>query len=118
MNSLNLNRVKSSGVARRCDSVFGFGLMLTSCVPLQAQDRASVRKVAPVYPEMAKRMHIAGTIRVVATVDAGGSVVKAESDSPNKMLAPAAVDAVKRWKFVPADGTSTETIQVTFEPTA
>jgi len=92
-----------------------FGLFLTSVAPLHAQERQSVSKVAPVYPELAKRMHITGTIRVIATVDANGAVLKAESDSGNKMLAPAAIDAVKRWKFAPGEGHSTVTVQVVFE---
>ena len=92
-----------------------FGLFLTSVAPLHAQERQSVSKVAPIYPELAKRMHITGTIRVVATVDASGAVLKAESDSGNKMLATAAIDAVKRWKFAPGEGHSTVTVQVVFE---
>lgn len=90
-------------------------VVLTSCVlPLRAEDRQSLVKVPPAYPEMAKRMHITGTVKVVATVDAAGSVLKAESDSGNKMLAPAAIDAVKRWKFSPGEGNATVVVQVNF----
>ena len=92
-----------------------FILLSTCVVPLHAQERQSLSRVAPVYPELAKRMHITGTIRVVATVDANGAVLNAESESGNKMLAPAAVDAVKRWKFAPGEGHSTVTVQVVFE---
>lgn len=89
-------------------------LLLISPLPLHADDRAVVRKVAPVYPEMAKRMHITGSVRVLTTVDASGEVVKVEGQGSNKILSGAAEDAVKHWKFAPGDGTATVTIQIDF----
>ena len=83
--------------------------------PLQAQERASIHKVPPIYPEMAKRMHITGSVKVVATVDAAGGVSNAQSDSGNKVLAQAAIDAVKRWKFAPGEGSSTVVVQINFD---
>jgi TonB family protein len=94
--------------------VLGFVVALAP-FPLRADERAIVHKVAPVYPEVAKRMHISGTVRVLTTVDAAGAVLKAEGQGSNKLLSGAAEDAVKRWKFAPSDGTSTLTIQINFE---
>ncbi|WP_213807662.1 TonB family protein [Granulicella sp. dw_53] len=94
--------------------VFALTVLTTSVAPLRAEERASIVRVPPAYPEMAKRMHITGTVKVVVTVDAAGSVLRAESDSGNKMLAPAAIDAVKHWKFAPGDGNATVVVQVNF----
>lgn len=90
-------------------------LFFASPVPARAEDRQCVKKVAPVYPEMARRLHIAGSIRVTATVDSTGAVVKAESNSPNKLLVQAAIDAVKHWKFATGDGTETVIVLINFE---
>ncbi len=90
-------------------------LLLYSAGAAHAEERQCVQKVLPAYPELARKMHIIGTIRVTATVDASGAVVKAESDSANKMLAPAAVDAVKRWKFSPGAGNDLVSVQVNFD---
>jgi TonB family protein len=89
-------------------------LTVASAVPLQAE-RATVRKVPPVYPPLAKQMHLAGTISVTAQVDANGTVTSATTSSGNKLLAPAAIEAVKQWKFAPGQA-STETVQITFSP--
>jgi TonB family protein len=90
-------------------------LLAASVLPALAQDRHAVSKVAPVYPPMAKQMHITGVVKVIATVDATGKVIKAESPSGNKILALAATDCVKMWKFAPGDGVTTVTIDVDFE---
>lgn len=92
-----------------------FVLAVFTALPGHATDRKIARRVAPVYPELAKRMRIGGTVRVTATVAADGSVTDAKAVSGNRMLAPAAEDAIKKWKFVPGDATSTENIAVDFE---
>jgi len=83
--------------------------------PLQAQERAPLHKVPPVYPPVARQLGITGTVVVTVTVDASGKVTKAESNSGNKLLAPAAIDAVKQWKFAPGDGVQTFAVDVNFE---
>jgi TonB family protein len=85
-------------------------------LPSRADERNVARRVAPVYPELAKRMHISGAVRISASVAADGSVTDAKAVSGNKMLSPAAEEAVKKWKFVPGDAASTVDIDVNFEP--
>ncbi len=83
-------------------------------MPLHAQARAVVHKVPPSYPPLAKQMHITGTVVVTATVDPSGKVIKAESTSGNKLLSASAIDAVKQWKFAPAESTDTFPVSVSF----
>src|SRR5215469_5258659 len=85
-------------------------------LPSLAEDRKVQKRVQPVYPELAKRMHISGVVRISVTVAPDGTVTEAKSQSGNKMLAMAAEDAVKRWKFVTADTQSTVTIDINFDP--
>jgi TonB family protein len=82
--------------------------------PLHAQARPPIHKVAPVYPPAAKQMGISGTVVVMATVDASGKVIKADSTSGNKILATAAIEAVQHWKFAPGAGTDTLIVSVDF----
>lgn len=107
----NLPAKRSS--SRLVYATFGFLLL---CTPsLFADDRAVVHRVPPVYPEMAKRMHISGTVRVLTTVDATGTVTKVEGQGSNKILSGAAEDAVKHWKFAAGDGIATVTVQINFD---
>jgi TonB family protein len=90
-------------------------VMLVFSVPAHAAgDRSVVSRVPPVYPELAKRMKISGQVKVEATVDENGKVTSVKTLSGSKMLAPAAEDAVKKWKFEPGAGTGTAEVDVTF----
>jgi TonB family protein len=60
-----------------------------------------VHKVQPVYPAEAKRMHVQGSVVIDATVTAQGQVDELKLVSGDPMLAPAAMDAVRRWKYTP-----------------
>jgi len=112
MNSLPTNRP----LRARGKALFFLVFSLVSFVPvLHADDRHVQKRVPPVYPELAKRMRIGGVVHIAATVAADGSVTEAKATSGNKMLTSAAEDAVRKWKFVPADSESTVGIDVNFE---
>src|SRR5579872_250896 len=90
--------------------MFGFSLYA------RATDERAVRsRVAPVYPEIAKRMKISGAVKLKVTVDADGKVTDVENVSGNHTLSVAAEDAVRRWKFAPGTGSSNVTVELNFE---
>jgi TonB family protein len=90
-------------------------LLLAMAIPARAaNDRAVKSRVAPVYPEIAKRMKISGVVTVQATVDPEGKVTDAKAVSGNRALSPAAEEAVRKWRFAPADAQSTVMVEVTF----
>lgn len=91
-------------------------LALVLSVPAHAAGDREVRsRVAPAYPELAKRMRISGTVKVQAVVDADGKVTSVKTLSGNRMLEAAAEEAVKRWKFETASSSSTEEVSINFE---
>jgi TonB family protein len=55
----------------------------------------------PVYPEAAKKAGIQGVVSVNVTVDEQGNVSQAESWVGEQVLAQAAIQAVKKWKYRP-----------------
>jgi TonB family protein len=71
-------------------------------------------KVVPVYPELAKRMNIGGTVRVELTVDKAGQVKAAKAIGGPPLLIDAAVSAAKQFKFVAAADESVEVIPFNF----
>lgn len=74
------------------------------------------RKVDPAYPEIARRMNIAGSVKVYAVVAPDGSVKSVEPVGGSPLLVQASVDAIKRWKFAPATAESKELIELHFHP--
>ncbi len=91
-----------------------WALMAVLAVPCNASDRAVKSKVPPIYPEIAKRMKITGQVKIEATVDADGKVTDVKTLSGSHTLSPAAEEAVRKWKFVPADAPTTENVDVNF----
>jgi protein TonB len=77
--------------------------------------RKIVTRTAPAYPELAKRMHVQGTVKIEATVRPNGTVKSTRVIGGSPVLVGAAVEAVSRWKFEPAASESLEVVQVTFE---
>jgi TonB family protein len=103
--------------AARLFQVAALALLASLALPVPARaadDRAVKSRVAPVYPELAKRMKIGGIIRVEAVVDPEGKVVDTKTVSGNHMLSTAAEEAVRKWRFVPAAAQSTVEVSINF----
>ncbi|MDE1176324.1 MAG: energy transducer TonB [Edaphobacter sp.] len=79
-----------------------------------AAARRAVSKVAPIYPELARRMHVSGVVVMHLTIQPDGSVSDAKVESGHALLATAAQNAVKQWKFEPAAVTTDATVDVNF----
>ena len=75
-------------------------LDLASGSPSKAEVRL-LRRVEPKYPDAAKQKHIQGLVVLEANVNAGGAVQQLIVISGNSMLATAASDAVRQWRFKP-----------------
>lgn len=77
--------------------------------------RKIIRKMPPAYPELARKLNLGGTVRVVAIVAADGDVRAVEPKGGSPLLLKAAEDAVAKWKFV-SGGETREVIEVHFAP--
>jgi TonB family protein len=60
-----------------------------------------VRRVQPVYPAEARRMHVEGSVVINAVVTAEGKVDQLELVSGDARLTPAAIEAVRQWRYTP-----------------
>ncbi|HVO98357.1 MAG TPA: TonB family protein [Bryobacteraceae bacterium] len=82
-----------------------------------------IRRVMPVYPPMARQLHIQGTVRFIATIGKDGRVKNLELVSGNPALVKAATEAVKQWLYrptrlngVPVEMTTQIDLNFTFKP--
>jgi len=85
----------------------------------QAQEESSRRaksRVQAVYPELARKMNLSGTVKVEVVVLPNGTVKGARVMGGHPVLANAALDAVKRWRFEPAAMESTGIVDFKFDP--
>lgn len=60
-----------------------------------------VHQVKPVYPPLARQARIQGTVMLQAIIGKDGSIENLRLVSGHPMLAPAAIEAVRQWRYRP-----------------
>jgi len=60
-----------------------------------------IHKVQPTYPPLARQARISGTVVLQAAIGKDGNIQNLRLVSGHPMLAPAAIEAVKQWKYRP-----------------
>jgi len=110
--------MKAKSPISRFRQTFGVLTMFVLLVSLVAHaedtDRKVRQRVAPQYPELAKRVNAAGTVRLEIEVSPNGEVKNVKALGGHPLLIPAAEDAIRKWKYEPAKETSTAVVEFKF----
>jgi len=110
-------RKKFAWFALACIAIF-FAVLV---IPSRAQedtknDRKLVTRVEPDYPPVLRMRQIGGTVRLQITITPAGNVENPKVLGGNPILAESAVAAVKKWKYVSAEASTTTTVSLEFNP--
>ena len=96
-------------------------LSLLTAVSVRAQSgstdeskRKVKSKVSPVYPELARRMNVAGKVKIEVVISPDGHVKTTRVVGGHPLLVQACQDAVKEWKFAPAQEETTQIVEFEF----
>ena len=101
--------------ALRLAQATALALLVALAMPVRAADNRAVKtRIQPNYPEIARRMRISGMVKLSVTVDSEGKVIDVKPLSGNNLLSAAASEAVRKWRFEPGPGESTEEIALNF----
>jgi len=97
------------------------GLLLLGTMPgprLLAQEfaggRKVVSKVIPLYPELARRLKLEGTVKLEVTVAPNGAAKKIDVVGGNPVLVKAAEDAVSNYHWAAGTQESREEVEIRF----
>jgi periplasmic protein TonB len=60
-----------------------------------------IRRVEPAYPAIARQARIQGTVLLRATISKDGTIENLQLLSGHPMLAQAAIEAVRQWRYRP-----------------
>ncbi|HYX70896.1 MAG TPA: energy transducer TonB [Terriglobales bacterium] len=94
--------------------------VLVAAQTASAQQEDAGRKVktrvAPVYPELARKMNVSGTVKVQITIEPNGSVKTAKPLGGHPLLIEPSVDAARKWKYEPGKDETTTILQFNFNP--
>jgi TonB family protein len=96
--------------------VIAFSPTLSLAQEQSETTRKIVSRVVPVYPELANKMQIRGTVKVEVVVAPNGKVKFTQVMGGSPLLAKAAVDAIEKWKWGPAPQETKEIIELNFHP--
>lgn len=100
----------------RIRALITFALAVALCAPLCAQEakRAMKTQGKAVYPELAKRMNVAGAVKVEVVVAANGTVKSAKALGGHPLLIDSALAAAKNSKYEAAAEETKELIVYNF----
>jgi TonB family protein len=65
--------------------------------------RKVIARTAPSYPELARRIHLSGKVKLELVITPGGSVKSARLVGGNPVFEKSATDAAKQWRFEAAE---------------
>src|SRR5215471_3746984 len=96
--------------------VCGLTLLLPAGAQQPAAARRLIEKKAALYPALARTMALQGTVKVDALVASDGTVKSVEVKGGHPVLAQAAANSVRQWKWEPAARETHEVVEVKFSP--
>jgi TonB family protein len=89
-------------------------LLFTGGPVLGQSARKVISNPEPVYPELAKKMHLTGVVKVSVVIGPEGQIKSMEFQGGHPVLIDAVQAALKQWKFAPASSESKALLEFRF----
>ena len=71
-------------------------------------------RIAPIYPDLAKRMSVTGKVKIEVVISPDGHVKSTRIIGGHPLLVQACQDAVKEWKFTSSNEETTQIVEFDF----
>ena len=99
-----LPTVDASATNSGADVLAGVARQKGPAVPVGGDVKAAqlLKSVPPVYPQIARSQRVTGNVNLDALIDVDGNVAQVRVISGPPVLHKAALEAVKQWKYAPA----------------
>jgi protein TonB len=72
--------------------------------------RVVTKRVTPEYPDLARKVHAVGKVKLTVVVTVDGKVKRVEVIGGHPLLVVAATDAARQWLYAPASRESSELV--------
>ena len=84
---------------------------------LQAQDsRKVLSNPTPIYPEVAKRLRLVGTVKVQVVIGTDGKIKETSFVGGHPVLVNAVEETLKNWKYAPSSSETSTLLEFNFHP--
>jgi len=80
------------------------------------ETRKALNNPTPTYPETARRFRLIGVVKVQVLVAPDGQIKDVKVLGGHPVLVSAVQDALKNWKYAPASGETTVSLEFSFHP--
>jgi TonB family protein len=94
--------------------VLVFSLMTVSASGQES--RKLIAQPVPVYPELARRARLSGTVKVEVLIAANGQVKDVKVIGGHPLFVDATTEALKKWKYAPSNSETTAELEFNFHP--
>jgi TonB family protein len=91
-------------------------LSLTAPRASAQESRKAVANPTPVYPEVARRLRLTGTVKVQVVIAANGQIKEVKVVGGHPVLVNAVEETLKNWKYAPASSETTVSLEFNFHP--
>jgi TonB family protein len=95
---------------------FAVALSLTASRVAAQEGRKTVANPTPVYPEVARRLRLTGTVKVQVVIAANGQIKEVKVVGGHPLLVNAVEETLKNWKYAPASSETTASLEFNFHP--
>jgi TonB family protein len=99
-------------------TLWGSGVVVPKMGAQENTSQTAKRKVrssvTPVYPELARQMHVKGKVKIEATISPDGRVTSTHVVGGSPLLVGSAVDAMKKWRYETGSKESIEIVEFDF----
>jgi TonB family protein len=112
---MNFSWVRRTLSAVALTAVLAAGVFAQSSTTDESKRKVKTR-LAPQYPELAKRMSVSGKVRIEVIIGPDGRVKSTRAVGGHPLLVQACQDAVKEWKFSTGPEETTQIIEFEFAP--
>lgn len=90
-------------------------LVVTPAILGQDESPRKVKtRVEPTYPALAKTLHLSGMVKIQVTIAPNGTIKSTKVIGGHPVLVQAALQALEKWKFEPANEETTGIIPFKF----
>src|SRR5260370_526103 len=109
-------KMKTNTRKRVGQILLAMGLSFAAAGAHAQESRKALNSPTPTYPETARRFRLTGVVKVQVLVAADGQVKDVKVLGGHPVLVSAVQDALKNWKYAPASGETTVSLEFSFHP--
>jgi len=96
-------------------ALLAIAMSLTAAnVPAQETNRRVISNPTPVYPELARKVHVAGVVKVQVVIAADGKIKDVKVIGGHPLLVDSVQETLKNWKYAPGASETTTTLAFNF----